>query len=615
MNGLRLRYLIVVGHGKIPARLDFSAGLNVIWGAANTGKTHVLSLIDFALGASSPPESPPEQLGYEGVMLGFETLDKKSWTLCRSLQGGDIRKIEGLVETWPTEGIGEILSATHRATNSLSKFLLGLLNMTNIRLRKNAKGDQQDLSFRNLAHLVIVPEGKIQSEVSPVETGQFVSKTVEFSLFKYLVTGVDDSTIQAADRQRRDKNRVAAQLELIDMQIADAEQSVKFIGEDRDELTDQYARLDSSISQTLTVWQNTTVDYYSLAAKRREVRQQRETLLDRNDEIDLLITRFTLLDTHYDSDLARLEAIEEAGSLFAALDEGPCPFCGANAVHQRENSTISCEGDVEGIRRAASAEIEKIRLKKRELNETVSRLHAERIEIGVKTESISQILNNLQNQIQTEIPDVQNVRTRINEFVAAKEKTQGLISRFDNIDRLKNMRTDIVGDDDIDSVSLIAQGGIDTVILDKFSMSIEKVLSSWDLGKSRVFFDLSKRDIQIDGKARRINGKGVRAVFHAAFSLALMQFTADENKPHTRFVALDSPLVTYRDPLQADDIALSRSNLSSRFYDLFKEWDENLQVIILENRDPPKWLEDQANIIRFTGSPDFGRAGFYYLSS
>jgi AAA15 family ATPase/GTPase len=60
MLGLHLCHLIAVGRKKEPARLDFARGLNVIYGAANTGKTHVLHLIDFALGASASGDAPPD---------------------------------------------------------------------------------------------------------------------------------------------------------------------------------------------------------------------------------------------------------------------------------------------------------------------------------------------------------------------------------------------------------------------------------------------------------------------------------------------------------------------------------------------------------------------------
>ena len=62
--------------------------------------------------------------------------------------------------------------------------------------------------------------------------------------------------------------------------------------------------------------------------------------------------------------------------------------------------------------------------------------------------------------------------------------------------------------------------------------------------------------------------------------------------------------------MTADDIELSRSNLNDRFYEAFRNWDDRLQVLIVENRDPPNWLSEVAKIECFTGA-DFGRWGFY----
>jgi hypothetical protein len=611
MLGLHLAHLMAVGRGKEPARLDFAEGLNVIYGAANTGKTHVLHLIDFALGALSFGEVPPEQMGYEGILLGIKALDGRSWTLCRSFQGGDIRRLEGLHDVWPGDGVGEVLGATHRAANSLSKFLLDVVGMSGVRLRRNARGDLNDLSFRNLAHLVFVPEGKIQSEASPVETGQYVAKTVEFSLFKYVLTGVDDSSIQISDRHQRDRARMAAQLELLDAQIAEAEQAVKSVAEEREELGVRSSTLEESMNAALRAWDEASVSYRDLSAQRRTVRERRDAFIDRQDEIELLLERFELLARHYNSDLSRLKAIEEAASIFGALDEGPCPWCGADISHRGEHASVLCEGNTEAIRYAAVAEQTKIELKQQELNQTVQKLGQEQREIESVLPDLDAALSNYDEDIRAELPDIQVARARITQVLAARDVAQAALSKFHNLDRLKERRSEITADTDVDSVSLIAEGGVDTTILDKFSQAIEKILVSWLFPSQRVFFDLPRRDIQVGGKARRANGKGVRAVLHAAFSLGLLRFTAEEAKPHPRLLILDSPLVTYRDPMTPEDVQLSHSDLSQRFYEPFREWDSRLQVIIIENRDPPTWINEVAKVERFTGVRTFGRAGFY----
>lgn len=483
--------------------------------------------------------------------------------------------------------------------------------MSGVRLRRNAKGDLQDLSFRNIAHLVIVPEGKIQSEVSPIETGQYISKTVEFSVFKYMLTGVDDSSLQVADRSQRNRARIAAQLELLDAQIAEAEQATKAVEEEREELGERHQRLEETVNAALQAWGEASVDYRTLASRRRTLRERRDQFVDRQDEINLLLARFALLSKHYDLDLSRLQAIEEAASIFGALDEGPCPWCGADVSHRGEHAATLCEGDTDQIREAARAEQDKIRLKMGELNEIVQQLTSERSGFTERIPSIDNEIASVEDQIREELPDIQEAREKIVEVISARDTTQSALARYENVDRLKQMRLEIVGDNtDLDSVALIAEGGVDTTVLDQFSQTIERFLVDWSFPSQRVFFDLPRRDIQVAGKPRRVNGKGVRAVLHSAFSLGLLQFTADHEDPHPRILLLDLPLVTYRDPMTADDIELSRSNLNDRFYEAFRNWDDRLQVLIIENRDPPNWLSDVAKIECFTGA-NFGRWGFY----
>ncbi|MDH6140375.1 hypothetical protein P3T35_002383 [Kitasatospora sp. GP30] len=48
---------------------------------------------------------------------------------------------------------------------------------------------------------------------------------------------------------------------------------------------------------------------------------------------------------------------------------------------------------------------------------------------------------------------------------------------------------------------------------------------------------------------RSSRGKGVRSVLHSAITTALARYCRDNDTPHTGFVVLDSPVVTYRDPI------------------------------------------------------------------
>lgn len=53
MNGIRLRHLVFTGPNVEPAELEFGDGLNIVFGASNTGKSFASKAILFALGAST----------------------------------------------------------------------------------------------------------------------------------------------------------------------------------------------------------------------------------------------------------------------------------------------------------------------------------------------------------------------------------------------------------------------------------------------------------------------------------------------------------------------------------------------------------------------------------
>lgn len=102
--GFRLRFLGFYGPQKQPSSVTFGPGLNVIYGASNTGKSFIVEAIDFMLGGKPPLRDIPERVGYDLILLGLETLDGKSFTLWRSMDGGGFRLYDGLHQPrWPVQ--------------------------------------------------------------------------------------------------------------------------------------------------------------------------------------------------------------------------------------------------------------------------------------------------------------------------------------------------------------------------------------------------------------------------------------------------------------------------------------------------------------------------------
>lgn len=123
----------------------------------------------------------------------------------------------------------------------------------------------------------------------------------------------------------------------------------------------------------------------------------------------------------------------------------------------------------------------------------------------------------------------------------------------------------------------------------------------------RVTFSDLDEDLVISGRQRASHGKGVRAIAHAAFNMALLSYCFKQSRPHPGLVLVDSPLVVYREP-DANEGSFSRE-VKDSFYRSATEDLKEAQVIIFENEDPPADVAASANVIRFTGARH-GRLGF-----
>ncbi|WP_185962350.1 hypothetical protein [Palleronia caenipelagi] len=106
------------------------------------------------------------------------------------------------------------------------------------------------------------------------------------------------------------------------------------------------------------------------------------------------------------------------------------------------------------------------------------------------------------------------------------------------------------------------------------STVIKRILKAWNHpGADAVHFEKGDQDIVVDGKRRRDNGAGVRALLHAAFKIGVLIYCIEKGLPHPRFVILESPLFAYRPAeeerfkdLTEDELELRRADVATHFY-------------------------------------------------
>lgn len=612
MSGLILRYLAYLGPDKETASVDLEPGLNVVCGASETGKSFLVESIDFMLGGREPPRDVPERAGYDRVRLLIDSAGWPPLGLERSTEGGHFSAYEEELRDGDSATEAFVLREQHSGArqDTLSHALLERLGITDKRLRRNRAGGTRSVSIRDLIRLSVVTEEEIQRRGSPLLSGQWVQATPEYAAFKLLLTGTDDSALVSAGEVAGRMDSVSAKIELLDEMIEELQQEIQDEGLDEAELQDQLAKLTNSIDEQNNALEAVQEVLDDLLEKRaiaaNDIRRRRARRL----EIKELTNRFGLLNEHYNTDLKRLEAIQESGSLFVHLERRDCPLCGAAPGDQHLDA--QCDGNTEDVVLAATAEIEKIGRLQRELLDTVASLQREDEQIERELPQHENAYREFEREL-SEIakPAVSTERASYNELISKKAEVTNALKQFTRVKRLIAQKEELEAGGAESGGPTETRTTIPRITLDQFSQTVERILAEWHFpNASRVFFDESKKDFQIAGKDRGSTGKGLRAITHAAVNIGLLEFCLEHDLPHSGFVVLDSPLLAYWKPEgQEDD--LRGTDLKERFYQYLLGLKAHAQVLIIENEHPPAFVEDGGNVIVFTKNPHQGRYGFF----
>jgi hypothetical protein len=611
-KGLRLRSLRFVGSAREPASISFGPGLNVVFGASNTGKSFIVDTIDFMLGGKGPLRDIPERVGYDQILLAMETLEGEHFTLVRSAEGGAFRLYEGLHSDSVPAGDGVTLADAHndRKDDNLSAYLLTKLELFHKRVRRNRRGDTNSLSFRNLARLIVINEEEIIQQRSPLSDGNYVADTTNTSVFKLLLTGVDDSSLAVVQPPSPEQQGRNAQLDLLDQLIEDHHRQVKELAGPPDELEAQRERLGDSMrahGERLSV---SETEFRGSASRRRDLSKRIEEARDRLGEITALLDRFMLLEAHYRSDVDRLRGIEEAGSLVGALGSAVCPFCGASPENHRKSE---CDFDVEKAVIAAQSEIQKIELRQSELQQTITSLRAEAVRFERHLPRLEGQLSDVSDEIERVVaPNLRQLRTAYRQLADKDGEVREALAIYRNLSDLERRKAELERDDGLtDGGNSLNDVGLSSTTADKFSVIVLNILKAWHFPNvERVHFEAKTRDLVINGKNRTSFGKGLRAITQAAFTIGLMQFCRQFDTTHPGFVVLDSPLLSYREP-EGDSDDLRGTDLNSHFYGFLSALSQDRQVLIVENTDPPFEIQSTDRAFKFTGLLGVGRYGYF----
>ena len=296
-----------------------------------------------------------------------------------------------------------------------------------------------------------------------------------------------------------------------------------------------------------------------------------------------------------------------------ALGSGICPFCGSAPEHHRKSE---CNFDVDKVVLAARSEIQKIELRQTELAQTISALRKEGASFERRLPRLETELASISSEIDRVVsPNLRQLRTAYRQLADKDGEVREALAVHRNLSDLEKRKATLEREDPpTDAGNSINDVDLSTATVDKFSGVVLSMLKAWHFPDiDRVHFDAKARDLVINGKSRTSFGKGLRAITQAAFTISLMQYCRQFDTPHPGFVVLDSPLLSYREPEgEGDD--LRGTDLNSHFYDFLSSLQQNYQVLIIENTDPPKAIQSSNLVLKFTGIKDEGRYGLFNIN-
>jgi hypothetical protein len=595
---LQLRKIVLRGEGVPDASISFFPGGNIVAGESDTGKSYLLRCLDYIFGADEMKKRIPAAESYSKLYVQFENKVGAVLTLERHLSGGDLASHTCPVED--IDGAGKSLKPKRKGKSKardITEVLFQFAGLSEAVLRKNDRGEVQRLTIRQYLPVFLIDEIAIIDEKSPVLGKGGFDETPRKRMFAHMLTGKDDIGVIAAEKSEIAQARLVAQLGLITGLLKPLEHRIQQ-SPMADE--DSIEKVEFAIAQLSASHFEITGERAKLQAERTENTRTLNRAQSQVVAADELLARYHLLEDRYNSDLQRLDFVTEGAHFFNGLQEVNCPLCEQPMTSDHVHTT---QGSVKTICEAAKAEASKILGQRGDLALAIKSLE------NIRSTRLSEVISSrdalaLTDQRTMDVisPALQDAAQRLEVLVARRIELERLKADEDQADTLR-LKKDEIERMFGDKPSKSTWEALPSKALRALCKEIETVLTEWEWkGEGCVEFDQKEFDIIVDGQSRQSHGKGVRAVLHTAFTIGLLRFCRINNLPHPGVVVIDSPLTSYKKgkPGGAKDGPID-AGMESAFWRSLTAIDPGVQVIIVENKEPPATVANDLTYYWFAG--------------
>ncbi|HIF9452840.1 TPA: hypothetical protein ACX6SX_001846 [Photobacterium damselae] len=357
-SNILINQLVVVGRNKNYS-VKFNPGVNIIYGDSATGKSSILNLIDYLLGAKKFDLYPEIEAAGRYAILDV-TLNDDRFSIKR-----DIFDPKRPIDVFPCS-YSEIEKFSSKkylpnfSQNSkfpdlgfYSDFLLDSLNLNKAKLKEAPTKDDSKLvrlSFRDLFKYCYVDQDDLGSK-NFLKPENYVLQTKYKEVFKYIFNTLD-SNISSLEGQISEKTLKRNQLDKKFITVSEFLRESEFGS--LISLDDEIDRVDKDIEQIKTKIKNLNKDhvtdnevYEIIKNELIQIDLERKMLIQLMYEQKLKIERFTRLKNDYLNDINKFKASLAANSVIGDIEKeiALCPVCDNELEVQVAKNRFSVTSD------------------------------------------------------------------------------------------------------------------------------------------------------------------------------------------------------------------------------------------------------------------------------
>lgn len=504
------------------SQVTFDAGVNILHGPSNSGKSYVISCINFMLGASEVPFTR-SSTGYDTIHMTMESLDGRAVQMTRRIIDDKNGKKSDVGENLVTvvSNFDDVGSYDYSISKlEYSDMLLKLMGIDERRqIISTQSFDTQNLTNRSFLHSYFIDEDNIYEKIPAFDVPRHSKLTACLTALHFLFTGDDLQEIVPAE-SKKDRELKAAKKNAVIIYI---NEKIQDLTKKRGVLEEELAKVEdtdveSKMEATLEEIASIERQIYEATERSRKLMEEIFAVSSKLEEAMYLRERYKALRTQYNSDVKRLRFIidgEAKGSQHKKVVK--CPFCDSSMQDKREQRIAYAQ--------ASQVELDRITMQLDDLKEAEKDIQQE---IHV-LEAQLQELNKQNNEITIMIS--RGLKPKAAQLREMLESYKRIVQIKHELSAVDAMSVDLNSDaferemeEESEKVVFKPMEHIDMDRWKQWSDAFEMIVKECkypNCGTARISPDTY--DAIVNGKHKSDEGKGYRAFLNSVILFSLMK--------------------------------------------------------------------------------------------